>query len=142
MLIRKKPLQRSPIKRRPKKPKPGSDLGHLYALRLKACCLCRRPAADAHLGQYGLPNAAHHLILTGKGMDLKTPDDWAIPLCSQCHAALHNFRGYFATFSKERRAQWQIEMALTYCPERARPMLQELLSKYQTTEPDPWREIF
>lgn len=115
-------MKRSPIQRKPRGPNPaGSDERYLAWVRRQPCCVCHQR-----------PVEAHHLILTGKGMGMRTPDGWAIPLCPKDHADLHNFRGYFESFNKERRAKWQTDMSMmhrAYCPTK-------------TETPDPWSEIF
>jgi hypothetical protein len=73
---------------------------------------------------------AHHLVLKGeKGMGTKTPDAWAIPLCGAHHADLHSFAGPFFECKNALRARWQVEMALTYCPDSAKPKLEELRAR-------------
>lgn len=40
-------------------------------------------------------STAHHFIGEGnmRGMAVKAPDDWTMPLCSVCHTKIHGRRG-------------------------------------------------
>jgi hypothetical protein len=50
-------------------------LRHVASL---GCCICYQPAQ------------AHHLLRApGKGMGMKSGDDWTVPLCPSHHSELH-----------------------------------------------------
>lgn len=62
--------------------RPGVAPEHLALLRQLPCMVCSaRP-----------PNHAHHLrseILATRAAGMKAADRWAVPLCWQCHDAVH-----------------------------------------------------
>lgn len=71
--IKKKEL----IHNRP--PREGMSGAYLILIRGLPCVICGR-----------LPVEAHHLLRTGeRGLSRKSSDRWAIPLCPECHRALH-----------------------------------------------------
>lgn len=91
MLQRSKPLLRKtalkackPMKRRARKPRAGHDAAYLAACKGEPCYLqfpgiCRCDPRDetvvpAHRNQ-------------GKGIGLKTPDQYTVPACFECHTA-------------------------------------------------------
>lgn len=55
-----------------------ADERYLKSLRGSPCLVCRRGGE------------AHHLMRAeGRGMSLRTGDNWAVPLCHTCHMDLH-----------------------------------------------------
>lgn len=63
---------------------------YLNTLRGSPCLVCRRGAE------------AHHLQHVGeRGVGRKSGDNWAVPLCHECHMGLHRFGG--------ERTWWDIE---------------------------------
>lgn len=68
---------------------------YLSWLRRQPCVGCRRePAGEAHhTGQHGLAQ--------------KPPDEFAVPLCHECHMALHDLKGPFRGFEKRHRHAWE-----------------------------------
>ena len=58
---------------------------YLDRLRELPCAVCGHHA----------PSNAHHLIGVGglSGMGLKAPDLFAMPVCFECHANIHDHRG-------------------------------------------------
>lgn len=63
------------------------------------CCLCGR-------GPDG--NPPHHPV--GGGTALKSPHWDVIPMCHECHDALHMHNGRFKTMKKLERRQWESDM--------------------------------
>lgn len=61
----------------------GDSAAHLRFLRGLPCCACRHPS--------GPGGEAHHLLRIGgvRGVGMKAPDRWAVPLCRAHHDALH-----------------------------------------------------
>lgn len=60
----------------PRAEREGNDAEHLANIRKLVCCTCPKVS--------GLE--AHHLKLTGqRGMGMRSPDKFAIPLCHECH---------------------------------------------------------
>lgn len=58
----------------------GNDQRHLANVRELPCVAC----PDGHWSAY--PTQAHHLMRSGeRGLSLKSPDKWAVPLCWACH---------------------------------------------------------
>lgn len=56
------------------------DENYLKTLRGAPCLVCRRGAE------------AHHLQRAEqRGVGYKTGDNWAVPLCHDCHMELHHF---------------------------------------------------
>ena len=56
------------------------DEGYLKSLRGQPCLVC---------GQGG---EAHHLMRAeARGINRKTSDNWAVPLCHACHMKLHAY---------------------------------------------------
>lgn len=56
------------------------DRGYMNWVKKLRCCSCSAPADDPH----------HPYGVGFKGMGTKVPDYWAIPLCRNCHDALHH----------------------------------------------------
>lgn len=79
--------------------KKGKDKAYLRRVSELPCCLCEQDPADV----------AHHPL--GGGMGLKAPDHTAIPLCHECHNALHMHNGRFKTMEKWERRQWEAAMS-------------------------------
>jgi hypothetical protein len=77
------------------------DDGHLSRVRALMCCAPPGHGCDE-------PAQAHHPRgMTGLG--LKANDTDAIPLCRQHHQDLHELRGPFLGWSRERRKAWEAE---------------------------------
>jgi hypothetical protein len=58
----------------------GNDPRHLANVRQLPCLTCPEGAWSSYETQ------AHHLMRTGeRGLSLKSPDKWAVPLCWACH---------------------------------------------------------
>ena len=55
------------------------------------------------------PCDPHHA--TGAGMSLRHHDHTAIPLCRLHHDCIHNFRGPFMYWTRERRREWHERVA-------------------------------
>lgn len=56
--------------------RPGMSEPHLACVRQLPCCICAAPG----------PNDPHHLMATGeRGMAMKSPDRWAVPMCRKHH---------------------------------------------------------
>lgn len=71
--------KKSPADKRKKLP--GNSEKHLAALRVMPCAI---PGCNN-----GAPSDPHHLKNTKlRGMGLKSPDKFAIPLCRSCHEAV------------------------------------------------------
>ena len=67
------------LPRPPKRQRPGMSPAHLAFVRSLPCCACGSPAVEAH-----------HLLRTGaRGMGMRSPDRYAVPLCGAHHRALH-----------------------------------------------------
>ena len=63
-----------------REPREGNSPAHLACIRKLPCCLCGAQPADPH-----------HLMQTGeRGMGMRSPDRYAIPLCRHHHDALHS----------------------------------------------------
>lgn len=56
------------------------DRAYMDWVKSLRCCSCHAPADDPH----------HPAGLGFKGMGTKVPDYWVIPLCRNCHDALHH----------------------------------------------------
>lgn len=56
------------------------DRSYMDWVKSLRCCACHAPADDPHH-----PHGAGF-----KGMGTKVPDYWVIPLCRNCHDALHH----------------------------------------------------
>lgn len=53
---------------------------YLRLVRGQPCLICRHPGE------------AHHIMYAqGRGVSLKTGDNWVVPLCHRCHMTLHHF---------------------------------------------------
>lgn len=84
MIARSAPLQRTPLKPRPRRPKPGDDPDYRYFLKNECkCCVCVKLPAAERPRLYWIVDAAH----TGRngGMGLKAPDRTCVPLCRSHH---------------------------------------------------------
>ncbi len=92
---RSKPLARSWIKRKPRRPRRGDDKAYLAWLRTLPCVSCgRAPPSEA----------SHVTINLGiRGIGLKTPDRHAVPHCRSCHLSWDQRTGKFSGWTKERR---------------------------------------
>ena len=56
------------------------DPDHLDWVRGLPCLVCRAHGVDAH-----------HLLNTGdRGINMRSPDEHAVPLCRSCHVQLHH----------------------------------------------------
>ena len=56
------------------------DEAYLNTLRGEPCLVCRRGAE------------AHHLLYVGEhGTGMRPGDNWAVPLCRDCHSELHRY---------------------------------------------------
>lgn len=95
-----KRLQRSPMRRRPRKARPGDDRRYLAFVRGLPCCVPGTPRGCF----WGVE--AHHL--TGQGMALKADDRQTMPLCGAHHDDLHGFKGPFAGMTRAQRRAWQL----------------------------------
>lgn len=79
----------------------GMSPTHLAWVRTLPCCCCPHP--------HGPGGEAHHLLrIQGqsgtapghrRGMGLKSPDRWAVPLCRAHHHALHQHGGEESWFA-------------------------------------------
>lgn len=56
------------------------DRSYMDWVKTLRCCSCHAPADDPH----------HPHGVGFKGMGSKVPDYWVIPLCRNCHDALHH----------------------------------------------------
>jgi hypothetical protein len=63
---------------------PSRDSAYLHFIRECTCCLCERPAVDAHHPRIGLVDGD-----SGPGMAQRAQDRWALPLCRDHHLELH-----------------------------------------------------
>ena len=61
------------------KPKTYRNKKHLEYIKTLPCHIC---------GKLG-PSAPHHVSLRNTGMGMKPPDDQTVPLCQECHNAVH-----------------------------------------------------
>lgn len=103
-LARASSLTRSPMRRKPRKARPGADPTRLRWVRtLPCCCGCGAPP----------PSHAHH-PRHGVGLALKAPDADAFPLAQACHRAFHERRGFARGWGKERAADWEREQTAIY----------------------------
>ena len=99
-------LARSPMKRRPRKARPGlDDARYLRFVRALPCCAPRRIDGFGWSGCYGIVEAHH---LTGAGLSRKANDNETVPLCSKHHKNLHEFTGPFRDMTREQRRDWQL----------------------------------
>ena len=77
-----KPTRGTPREKRTKArdQRPGMSDAHLDLIRSLPCCACgAQPRSEAH-----------HLLQTGtRGMGLRSPDKYTVPLCTACHTDLH-----------------------------------------------------
>ena len=92
-------LTRTPFARKARKARPDDDRRYLEFVRSLRCGVfggCTSPY-NAH---------AHHL--TGAGMGRKASDRETMPLCAAHHRELHEFKGHFAGWTRERRLAWQL----------------------------------
>lgn len=64
-----------------KNERPIRDKRYLMWVATLPCCVCKRHG----------PSECHHLLRgTGqKGMGVKSGDNYCLPLCAECHRALH-----------------------------------------------------
>lgn len=97
-------LQRTPMKRRAPKKRPGHEPKYLAACRGESCFLqipgvcrgaCERDTVvpcHANWSDYG------------KGMGIKAPDIYTVPGCARCHACLD--QGMTLT-KAEKKATWE-----------------------------------
>jgi hypothetical protein len=93
-----KELQRSPMRRRARKPKAGDDKRMREVCRDQPCylriqCVC--------IGDITTSVPAHRN--EGKGMGLKVPDLFTIPACSACHFEYDQGKRFTR---EEKRAMW------------------------------------
>lgn len=59
------------------KDRPGMSPAHLVCIRKLRCCVCgARPPVEAHHLKQGT---------NARGMGLRSPDKFAVPLCPYCH---------------------------------------------------------
>lgn len=58
----------------------GMSKAHLALIRLLPCAVCRI---------YGSVQAHHLMVKEHRGIGMKAPDMFAIPLCESCHHRLH-----------------------------------------------------
>ena len=68
-------------KRPEREPDPRKDRNHMAALAALPCVACGRR-----------PVVVHHLLRVdghSRGMGIKNADKWGLPLCPDCHDALH-----------------------------------------------------
>ncbi len=90
-----KGLARSRMRRRPTRPKLGSEPKRRAWLRTLACACCGRPA----------PSEVSHERRKGTGLALRAADVRAWPSCRRCHLDYAARRGFFA-MPDEARAAW------------------------------------
>ena len=65
----------------PKPAKRWVNKKYLESIRNQRCCRCYAPP----------PNDAHHVLgIEKRGMGTKNSDYLAVPLCRECHDAIHN----------------------------------------------------
>jgi len=57
------------------------DKGYLKNVRGNNCLSCGGPSAHAH----------HLKMVEAAGQGLKVGDEWTVPLCFECHDALHRY---------------------------------------------------
>lgn len=76
----------------------GEDKKYTGWLRTQACRGC-----DRHLESI----SPHHSTGGGKGMSTRNHDHTAMPMCSDCHAELHQFKGRFKAMTRHMRDRWQ-----------------------------------
>ena len=62
----------------------GMSKSHLALIRLLPCAVCRI---------YGSVQAHHLMVKEHRGIGMKAPDMFAIPLCDSCHHRLHTRGG-------------------------------------------------
>ncbi len=80
---------------------------YLAWVRRQPCLGCgREPAGEAH-------HTGRH------GIGQKPPDGQAVPLCAECHMALHDLTGPFRGFERRHRKAWE-ELVLTATRNRFR----------------------
>lgn len=93
-------LSRSPMKRRPRKARPGDDRTYRRWIAGFDCCA---PGCSARA-----PSHPHHHSLTGqRGTARKPPDRFCMPLCFRSHRELHALSGAFKGWTKARLRAWQ-----------------------------------
>jgi len=68
------------------------DPAHLAYVRAKPCLVCGRRAAEAH----------HLRFVQPRGLGLKPSDEWAVPLCTRHHRALHAYGDERAWWAAQR----------------------------------------
>lgn len=85
---------------RTKPPRAGMSREHLAWIRRLPCACCG--------ARFMVGNHAHHLLRTGeRGMGLKSPDRYAIPLCVTHHQGIHaagDEEGYLRRWGIDGRA--------------------------------------
>lgn len=102
-----KPLaRRSPMARKPRRARPGSDPKYLAWVRTLDCAACPFSCRDDRIH-------AHHTTF-GRGIAQKTADRNAIPLCDRHHRARHSLTGWFKDWDRERIRHWEADAVAHY----------------------------
>lgn len=93
-LERRTPLERTRMRRKPTRVKPGYDPKLRRWLRSLPCAVCGKPA----------PSEVSHERRKGTGLALKAADSRAWPSCRPCHRNYEARRGFFAMTGEQRQA--------------------------------------
>ena len=109
-------IERKPMKRRPRRARPGDDPAYRRWIAGLDCCA---PGCVAKA-----PSHPHHHSLTGeRGTAQKPHDHYCMPLCFRSHRELHSLSGPFKGWSKVQLREWQtdrvLELRARYARERA-----------------------
>jgi hypothetical protein len=100
--LRAKPLRRTAMKRKKRRPKPGDEPRYKAWIKTQACCVGGQRCGKAD---------PHHLIDGNgdarKGMSQTTPDRFLLPMCRVHHDLFHAGKGIFAHFDQEQRLIFQ-----------------------------------
>ena len=97
---RAKSLERAPMKRKRRKPKPGDDPAYKAFIKTQPCVVCGSDEVDPHHIINGKGDAR-------KGMGQTVPDRFLLPACRQHHEEFHHRRGFCAGWDDARRLTFQ-----------------------------------
>ena len=95
----------------------GEDPAHLAHLRTLPCCFCGGEGTDWNpIEPHHTSNLTFYGESTGKGMGIKSRDEFAMPLHRTCHRHLERLTGPFKCWTREQLHQWQEEQSERYRP--------------------------